>query len=111
MEWLVIDENYLNYLRKIEPHIPYSDYGSNGFKPFFGVLFETSNFYYVTQISHPQKRHLTMKNNVDFKKIFFPGSNKLLAVINLNYMFPIPKSEKRPLYYKDIFVIKQYLTN
>lgn len=32
MEWLVIDENYLNYLRKIEPHIPYSDYGSNGFK-------------------------------------------------------------------------------
>ncbi len=38
--WVVVDEKYLNYLRDIEPKIPYSDYGENKFKPFLGELFE-----------------------------------------------------------------------
>lgn len=41
MEWLVIDEKYLNYLRDKESRIPKSDYGNDKYKPFFGVLFET----------------------------------------------------------------------
>lgn len=102
MNWLIIDEKYLNYLRAKEKRIPFSDYGQNKYKPFFGVLFETDEFYYVTQILHPQNRHLTMKANEDFKKIYLPDSNRLIAVINLNYMFPIPKSLYQKLEYKDI---------
>ncbi len=102
MEWLVIDEKYLNYLRKTEHRIPKSNYGNDKYKPFFGVLFETDDFYYVTQVSHPQKRHLEMKANEDFKKIYEPKRNRLIAVVNLNYMFPIPKSLYEKLQYKNI---------
>ena len=102
MEWLVIDEKYLNYLRDKESRIPKSDYGNDKYKPFFGVLFETDTFYYVTQVSHPKQKHFTMKANEDFKKIFDPKSNRLIAVINLNYMFPIPKTMYNKLQYKDL---------
>lgn len=102
MDWLVVTEDYLKYLRKEEKRIPLSDYGEKKHKPFFGILFETENFYYVTQISHAQKRHYKMKNGKDFKKIYSPKDNRLLAVVNLNYMFPIPKSMKVVLKYKDI---------
>jgi len=56
MNWLIIDEKYLNYLRAKEKRIPFSDYVQNKYKPFFGMLFETDEFYYVTQIPHPQAR-------------------------------------------------------
>ena len=102
MEWLVIDEKYLDYLRNIDSRIPYSDYGINRYKPFFGVLFETEHFYYVTQIAHAQQRHKKIKANLDFKKIYHPKDKSLIAVINLNYMFPIPKHMKHKLEYKDI---------
>ncbi|MBQ9983381.1 MAG: type III toxin-antitoxin system ToxN/AbiQ family toxin [Lachnospiraceae bacterium] len=44
MRWVIISENYLSYLRSVEPHIPNSEYGKYKFKPFFGVLFETDDF-------------------------------------------------------------------
>ena len=92
MKWINVDENYLNYLRAHESRIPRTDYGSNKYKPFFGILFEKDNLYYVTQVSHPQERHKKMKQQKDFYKIFNPKNpQQLLAVINLNYMFPIPK--------------------
>ena len=102
MQWLVIDEKYLNYLRNIENKIPQSNYGKNKYKPFFGILFETNDCYYVTQISHPRQRHIHMRDNMDFKKIYEPKTNRLIAVINLNYMFPIPKYLYKRLSYKDI---------
>ena len=105
--WVVIDENYLNFLREFEHRIPISDYGVDKYKPFFGVLFETDDLAYVTQISHAQPKHAKMKNAQDFVKIFIPDRNptkadRLVAVIHLNYMFPIPKSMIEYLEYKDI---------
>ena len=46
-------------------------------------------------------------NSYDFYKIFLPDKNptlpdRLVAVINLNYMFPVPKSLIQALEYKDI---------
>ena len=106
-DWVIIDEKYLDYLRAIENRIPLSDYGTDKFKPFFGVLFEVNDLVYVTQISHAQERHKRLKNNLDFYKIFLPDKNptlpdRLVAVINLNYMFPVPKSLIKTLEYKDI---------
>lgn len=92
MKWIIVDENYLDYLRSIENRIPKTDYGSDRYKPFFGVLFETNNLYYVTQVSYPQKRHQKMKQQKDFFKLYDPDNpTRLIAVVNLNYMFPIPK--------------------
>lgn len=98
--WVVVDEKYLDYLRSKESRIPQSNYGVNKYKPFFGVLFEVGELVYITQISHAKPRHESMKSAPDFTKIFL--DNKLVAVVNLNYMFPIHKSLITPLKYKNI---------
>ena len=95
MKWITIPEHYLNFLRKTEPRIPHSDYGRNHFKPFFGALFETNSLLYVTQVSSPKTRHNTMKQNLDFYKLYDKSDKKLLAVVNLNYMFPEDRISKR----------------
>ena len=94
MRWINVNEKYLDYLRAVESRIPRTDYGTDRYKPFFGVLFEVGDLYYVTQVSHPQNRHHTLRQQKDFYKIYDTKNPKrLIAVINLNYMSPIPKSE------------------
>lgn len=102
MKWVIISEKYLSYLRTFEKRIPRSDYGKDHFKPFFGILFEIKECCYVTQVSSAKERHNKMKQNLDFYKLYDNKSNKLLAVINLNYMFPVPKSEIVNLEYSRI---------
>lgn len=92
MEWINVNEKYTDYLRSFEGRIPFTEYGTDKYKPFFGVLFEAEGLYYITQVSHPQKRHHTLSQQKDFYKIYHPKDPKrLIAVVNLNYMFPIPK--------------------
>ena len=40
MEWINVDETFLDYLRESEERIPRTDYGKDKYKPFFGILFE-----------------------------------------------------------------------
>lgn len=110
MKWIVISEEYLSYLRAEEERIPKSDYGKYKFKPFFGVLFETDEFYYVTQVSSAKERHKKMKQNLDFFKLYDEKTNKLLAVVNLNYMFPVPKVEAVDLDYRRIEEYREFET-
>lgn len=105
--WIVVPEEYLNYLRSSESRIPNSNYGEDKYKPFFGELFSVGNLVYATQISHAQPRHSAIKNSKDFLKIYLPSSipgqaDRLVAVVNLNYMFPIPKNIVEQLEYRDI---------
>ncbi|MBQ9232942.1 MAG: type III toxin-antitoxin system ToxN/AbiQ family toxin [Lachnospiraceae bacterium] len=93
MYWIDIDDKYLDFLREFEERIPYSDYGTDKMKPFFGVLFDTEEFSYVTQVSHPQIRHEKMKQARDFYKLYDNDSNRLIGVVNLNYMFPVLKDK------------------
>lgn len=109
MKWISVDEEYLNYLRAIEHRIPKTDYGSDRYKPFFGVLFEVDDLYYVTQVSHPQPRHQKMKQQKDFFKLFHPKRiDNLIAVVNLNYMFPIPKQYTNDFEYKNIDLYRTF---
>ena len=48
MEWINVNEEYLDYLRKIEKRVPRTDYGENKYKPFFGNLFEKDDLCYIT---------------------------------------------------------------
>ena len=66
MKWINVNEKYLDYLRAFEGRIPRTDYGSDKYKPFFGILIETEDFYYITQVSHAQPRHQKMKKQPDF---------------------------------------------
>lgn len=103
MEWINVNEEYLDYLRKIEKRVPRTDYGENKYKPFFGNIFEKDDLCYITQISHAQERHRKLRQQKDFYKIYDPKDpSRLIAVVNLNYMFPIPKSEVFPFYKKKI---------
>lgn len=100
MEWLNIDEGYLNYLRTAEKRIPNTNYGSDKMKPFFGKLFEIEDMIYVTQVSSYKDRHSKMKDNIDFVKIV--NEKGPLAVVNLNYMFPVNKKFVQTIEYANI---------
>ena len=103
IQWKIPNEDYLDFLRdNYEGRIPFSDYGEDKYKPFFGSLFELDDIVYISQVSHPQGRHKTMTQQLDFYKIYHPDDGRLIAVVNLNYMFPIHKSLLVDLQYKDI---------
>lgn len=64
---------------------------------------------YITQVSHAQPRHHGLKQQKDFYKIFDPKNPKrLIAVVNLNYMFPIPKAETTPFEKKEIHTYRTF---
>lgn len=113
MYWIDVDDNYLDFLREFENRIPYSDYGTDRMKPFFGVLFDTDEFSYVTQVSHPQKRHEKMKQARDFYKLYDNESNKnrVIGVVNLNYMFPVFKNRIVRLKMSDIDSLRSFTSN
>ena len=95
MKWIILNEQYLDFLRAFEKRIPRTDYGTDKYKPFFGILFETDDFAYVTQVSSPDKPRLkNLPENIDFYKLYDPKKpTRLMSVVNLNYMFPVPKDE------------------
>ena len=100
MNWYTINNTFLSYLRDIEKRIPYTNYGVGKLKPFFGSLFEVGDLVYLTQVSHPKTKHNAMKENIDFLKLF--DGQKLIAVVNLNYIFPVHKSKLIHVEYKNI---------
>ncbi len=102
MKWCTIDSEYINYLKKVDGRVPNTEYGEYKFKPFFSPLFEKDGLVYVTQISSKKERHLKMKEQVDFIKIYDEKNNNLLGVVNLNFMFPVPKDKIINVNYKDI---------
>lgn len=100
-KWKYIDEQYLNYLRKYESRIPHSNYGDYKMKPFFGELFSINDLVYVTQVSSPKPRHKALKEQLDFRKMY-DKHGRLISVINLNFMFPVPKNYLFDIEYKNI---------
>ena len=102
MKWCTIDNNYIKYLKKFDERIPNIEYGEYKFKPFFSPLFTKGNLTYVTQISSKKERHLKMKEQIDFIKIYDDKNKNLLGVVNLNYMFPVPNDKIINVSYKEI---------
>ena len=86
-----IDEQYNKKLFNLDNKVlDVSAYKAK--RPFIGILIEVNDIKYVAPLSSPKKKHLTMKNNIDFYKI---DSGKL-GVINFNNMIPV----------KDEYIIK-----
>lgn len=107
MKLISINETYLDYLRENgDPRIPHVDYGIGKIKPFF-VLFDLNeDVSYISQLSSYKNRHHRMHDQLDFHKIW-TDENRCRAVVNLNYMFPILKTNYFELNREDIKRIKE----
>ena len=119
MKWCTISVEYLEFIRGIEPLIPFDNYskiredGSEKklLKPFFHTLYEKDNFVYVGQVNHYQPRHNSLQEDLDFKKIYdLTESNRALCVVNLNYMFPVPKTEIVNINYSEVEQLRDFDT-
>ena len=81
-----INSNYLNYLHQYDDRVPTEhDETFAKKRPFIGIIVVVDGLNYVLPLTSPKKKHLTMRNALDFQKI----DNGNLGAINLNNMFPI----------------------
>ena len=64
-------------------------------RPFIGVIVVCKDKQYCIPLSSPKEKHKTMKNDVDFMKVF--DGDRLIAVLNFNEMIPVRADVIQPL--------------
>ncbi len=77
-----IKDDYIKYLERYDSKVSTN---KSEKRPYVGIVFEIKNYKYYAPLSSPKKKHLSMKNTVDFRKI----SNGKYGAINFNNMIPI----------------------
>jgi protein AbiQ len=83
-----IKNDYIDYLVPFVPHLFHNKKAEQeNERKYIGVVLTVNGFDYFAPLSSFKEKHRKMKNNMDFLKI---GN---YAVINLNNMFPVPKSQ------------------
>lgn len=97
----------MSYLHSIDPSVQYINYGDL-VKPYLGILLQINAFKYYVPISSAKQKHSTMKNALDLIKLIDPKNNKLLSVINLNNMVPIPDCYIEMLDYNKIDLYRKF---
>ena len=83
-----IQNAYIDYLSEFAPHLFHNKkvLQSNERK-YIGIILKVNEHDYFAPLSSFKQKHYKMKEGLDFIKI------KTFAVINLNNMFPVPKSQ------------------
>lgn len=104
LKFVYVDENYLNYLRKIDYHVPFSKNNINKidslktykFEKFYtGILLEVDNKYYVAPVTSNKKK---------FKYSMLIKDNKqILGSVRCDFMIPINENLIKDLKIKDFF--------
>ena len=77
-----IKSDYIDYLRRFDDKVPYN---KNEKRPFVGIVLQIEDIKYYAPLTSPKKKHLHMKNTIDFRKI----DNGRLGAINFNNMIPV----------------------
>lgn len=80
----MVDPIYCDYLRKSDPCVPYT-MEKKAIRPFVGIVFSINNVHYYAPLTSPKRKHLQMKNQVDFLKI----NDGKWGAINFNNMIPV----------------------
>lgn len=103
LKWVILNPEYIDYLKKIDSRIPNYDYGEGHLKPFYGNLLEKDGLVYVSQVNHykPEK-HDRVPKSIDFDRIYDYKYKKFIGTTSLNYMFPVPKSQIQPFLYENM---------
>ena len=89
-----VNTKYCDYLRKFDKRVAYNKY-SKELRPFVGILFTIDECLYFAPLSSPKKKHLKMKNSIDFYKI----DGGKLGAVNFNNMIPVNEN------YYDIIIL------
>ena len=79
-----VETAYCEYLRKADPCVPYT-MDQKAVRPFVGIVFLVNTFQYYAPLTSPKRKHLYMKNQIDFLKI--KGGE--WGAINFNNMIPV----------------------
>lgn len=83
-----IDNKYINYLSPHAPHLFHNKKsGQQNERKYIGIILQVNGLDYFAPLSSFKPKHNKMSEMMDFIKV------KNYAVINLNNMFPVPKSE------------------
>ena len=79
-----IENDYIDYLRSFDDRVQENKY----IRPYVGVILQVNNCDYYVPLASPKKKHTTMKNTIDFRKI----AGGALGAINFNNMIPATNS-------------------
>jgi protein AbiQ len=79
-----VNSDYCDYLRKFDYRVSYNK-AEKKLRPFIGILFKINKIEYFAPLSSPKKKHLRMKNKIDFYKL----DNGKLGAVNFNNMIPV----------------------
>lgn len=100
LKLVCIDPLYCEFLRKYDKRVSYNS-NQKKTRPFVGILFTIDFHDFFAPLSSPKKKHLKMKNKIDFYKI----ESGALGVVNFNNMIPVSKDN-----YKIVDLNKSSLT-
>ena len=91
-----IDMKYVRDLHNVDDRVQsVSPQIHKSNRPFVGVVVVCEDHLYCIPLDHPKEKHITMKNDVDFTRIF--DGEKLIGVMNFNNMIPVNESVIRTL--------------
>lgn len=84
----LIDIKYIRDLAKADDRVmSVSPQISKENRPFIGILIICGTKEYCVPLSSPKPKHASMKNDIDFMKIY--DGDKLIGVLNFNNMIPV----------------------
>lgn len=96
----LIDMKYIRDLAKADDRImSVSPQIQKETRPFVGVIVICDTKKYCVPLSSPKSKHQTMKNDVDFSKIY--DKDRLIGVLNFNNMIPVDDQFIIPLNLKN----------
>lgn len=87
-----VDMKYIRNLHNIDDKVlSVSPQNGKDSRVFVGIVVICGVHKYCIPLSSPKKKHMRMKNSMDFSKIEVNG--KLLGVLNFNLMIPIEEAQ------------------
>ena len=95
MRFYYIEDEYITFLKKYDNIIADNKKET---RPYVGIVVEIEGHKYYAPFTSPKKKHKSMKNNLDFKKI----DNGRLGAINFNNMLPVVDIALIPINFNDI---------
>ncbi|MCC8061271.1 MAG: type III toxin-antitoxin system ToxN/AbiQ family toxin [Clostridiales bacterium] len=83
-----IDMKYIRNLAHADDHVmSISPQIHKETRPFIGIILICGSKKYCIPLSSPKEKHKTMKNDLDFTKIY--DNNRIIGVLNFNNMIPV----------------------
>ena len=87
----LVDIKYIRDLARADDHVmSVSPQIGKSTRPFIGIIVICNDKQYCVPLSSPKPKHVTMKNDKDFTKIY--DGERLIAVLNFNEMIPVNAS-------------------